>query len=48
MSCNVEQYYWLSWHEGHIALGRGKERSKGTIIAYQDLVSPPIAHVPTG
>jgi len=46
--CEVEHHYWLSWFEGHIALGRGQERGQRTIVAYQDLGALPISAIAFG
>jgi len=43
--CTVEHHYWLSWFQGHIALGQGRERGRRTIVAYQDLGALPISAI---
>ena len=37
LDCNEDRGFWLTWKEGNIALGEGKEHGKNTIISYHDL-----------
>ena len=42
LSCDEERFFWLSWHGGHIVLGRGQDHGEDILIGYHDLDGPSV------
>jgi len=39
LSCSEERLLWISWHDGQVAVGRGREMGHDIVMAYEEMNS---------
>lgn len=37
LSCNEERFFWVTWINGNVAIGRGLELGRGVVLSFVDL-----------
>ena len=37
LSCTEERLFWISWHNGQVAVGRGRKMGRNIVMAYEEM-----------